>query len=102
MFALPIFMPRHVLKSIIFYENSPKLSYFCEKKQNFRALGASPPEPRASGGWGLCPQTPNIAPLIANFWLRACLHLKNTLQFPAKTFFFGVHSISATELRNLY
>ena len=23
------------------------------------------------------------------------------LQFPAKTFFFGVHSISATELRNL-
>ena len=30
--------------------------------QNFRALGAPPPDPRASGGWGLCPQTPNTAP----------------------------------------
>ena len=28
--------------------------------QNFRALGAPPPEPRASGGWGLCPQTPSL------------------------------------------
>ena len=27
--------------------------------QNFQALGAPPPDPRASGGWGLCPQTPN-------------------------------------------
>ena len=26
--------------------------------QNFRALGAQPPDHRASGGWGLCPQTP--------------------------------------------
>ena len=26
--------------------------------QNFRALGAPPPDPRASVGWGLCPQTP--------------------------------------------
>ena len=25
--------------------------------QNFRALGAPPPDPLASGGWGLCPQT---------------------------------------------
>ena len=25
--------------------------------QNFRALGAPLPDPRASGGWGLCPQT---------------------------------------------
>ena len=53
--------------------------------QNFQALGAPPPNPRASGGWGLCPQTPNslqglgapppdppkTAPSIANFWLRA-------------------------------
>ena len=55
--------------------------------QNFRALGALPPDPRASGGWGLCPQTPSLplasggwglrpqtpqtAPPIANFWLRA-------------------------------
>ena len=65
--------------------------------QIFRALGALPPDPRASGGWGLCPQTPSLrqlgafppdhhwppaaggsaprppqtAPSIANFWLRA-------------------------------
>ena len=53
--------------------------------QNFRALGAPPPEHRASGGWGLCPQTPSLrqlgasppdppnSPPIANFWLRACI-----------------------------
>ena len=41
--------------------------------QNFRALGALPPDPRASGGWGLCPQTPKTAHPIVNFWLRACL-----------------------------
>ena len=66
--------------------------------QNFRALGAPPPDPRASGGWGLCPQTPSLRrlgasppdphwppaaggsaprppkqpPPIAIFWLRAC------------------------------
>ena len=26
--------------------------------QNFRALGAPPPDPRASGSWGLCPRPP--------------------------------------------
>ena len=26
--------------------------------QNFRALGAEPPDPRAYGGWRLCPKTP--------------------------------------------
>ena len=31
-----------------------------KKMQNFRALGAPPPDPRASGGWGLCPQTPSL------------------------------------------
>ena len=46
--------------------------------QNFRALGDLPPDPRASGGWGLCPQTPWLAPPIANLWLRAwCCSLKN-------------------------
>ena len=29
--------------------------------QNFRALGAPPPDPRASGGCGLRPQTPQTA-----------------------------------------
>ena len=55
--------------------------------QNFRALGAPPPDPRASGGWGLCPQTPSLrqlgasppdppnSPPIANFWLRACANV---------------------------
>ena len=28
--------------------------------ENIRALGALPPDPRASGGWGLCPQTPSL------------------------------------------
>ena len=47
--------------------------------QNFRALGASPPDPRASGGWGFCPQTPQTAPPIANFWLRACTPMQHAL-----------------------
>ena len=58
--------------------------------QKFRALGAPPLDPRASGGWELCPQTPSLRrlgasppdphwlsspkqpPPIADFWLRAC------------------------------
>ena len=64
--------------------------------QNFGALGATPPDFRASRGWGLCPQTPSLRwlgvrpqtpiwplaaggsalkppklPPIAGFWLRA-------------------------------
>ena len=51
-------------------------------------LGALPPNPQppaaagfaprpllASGGWGLLPQTPQTAPPIANFWLRAWLNI---------------------------
>ena len=39
------------------------MKLFLQKKmQNFRALGAPPPGPRASGGWGLCPQTPSLSP----------------------------------------
>ena len=34
------------------------MKLFLQKMQNFRALGAPPPDPRASGGWGLCPQIP--------------------------------------------
>ena len=43
--------------------------------QDFRALGAPPLDPRASGGRGLRPQTPigcQNSPPIADFWLRAC------------------------------
>ena len=32
--------------------------------QNFEALGAPLPNPHASGGWGLCPQTPTTAPSL--------------------------------------
>ena len=49
-------MPR--FKSIILYQNSPKIKLFLKKKmQNFQALAAPPPDPRAFGGWGLSPQT---------------------------------------------
>ena len=34
--------------------------------QNFQALGAPPPNPRASCGWGLCPQTPNSLRLLGD------------------------------------
>ena len=35
------------------------------------AEGSAPRPPLASGGWGLRPKSPQIAP-FANFWLRAC------------------------------
>ena len=68
--ALPISMPR--FKSIIFHQYSPKIKLFKKKMQNFQALGAPPPNPRASGGWGLCPQTPQNSPLNGEF-LATCL-----------------------------
>ena len=43
-----------------FIKIARKLSYFCKKMYNFRALGAPPPDPRASSGWGFCPQTPSF------------------------------------------
>ena len=54
--ALLISMPR--FKSIIFYKTALKLSYFCKKMQNFRAVGVPAPHPCASGGWGLRAHTP--------------------------------------------
>ena len=54
---------RHVLKAIFFIKIALKLSYFCKKKQNFRALGIPPLDPRAFGDWGLCPQTPSLRQL---------------------------------------
>ena len=48
--------------------------------QNFRALGALPPDPCAFGGWERSPQTPRITPLFANFWLRARMSA-NQLKF---------------------
>ena len=40
--------------------------------QNFQAQGAPPPDPRASGGWGLCPQTPKTAPRNCEFLAMCC------------------------------
>ena len=54
------------LKALFFIKIALKLSYFCKKMQNFQALGAPPPDPRASGGWGLCPQTPSLGQLGAS------------------------------------
>ena len=57
----------HVLKALFFIKIVLKLTYFCKKMQNFRALGAQPPDPQNS-------------PLIANFWLGAWM-LANKLKF---------------------
>ena len=48
----------YALKALVFIKKALKLSYISKKTQNFQALGATPPDPRASSGWGLCPQTP--------------------------------------------
>ena len=72
------------------------MKLFLQKYAKFSSAGAPPPGPRASGGWGLCPQTPSLRqlgasppnphwppatgggalrppkqPPISNFWLRA-------------------------------
>ena len=57
----------HVLKALFFIKIALKLSYFCKKMQNFRALGTLPPHPH----WPP-PPDPQNSPLIANFWLRPC------------------------------
>ena len=47
MLTLPISMPR--FNSIIFFiKIALKLSYFCKKMQNFRAMGAPPPDPKTA------------------------------------------------------
>ena len=53
----------HVLKALFFTKIALKLSYFTKKMQDFRALGAEPPDPRASGGWGqgVAPRPPLVS-----------------------------------------
>ena len=36
----------HALKALFFIKIALKLSYFCKKMQNFRGLGAPPPDPQ--------------------------------------------------------
>jgi len=56
--------------------NMPKNALFLLKNcKNRRALGAPPPDPLASGGWGIRPQTPVTTPMTI-FWLRSCKVLK--------------------------
>ena len=48
--------------------------------QNFLALGAPPLDPRASGGWGLCPQTPSLRRLGAQPPKQPPPYLQTVLQ----------------------
>ena len=66
----------YVLKTF-YIKIALKLSYFCKKVQNFRALGAPPPNPK-------------ISPPIANFWLRAGSIFGEEL-------FFALHLICSPE-----
>ena len=94
-------------KSIVFYQYSPKIKLILKKMQKFQALGDSPPDPRASGGWGLGPQTPSslwrlgapppdpkTAPAIANFGamfrphFALCIIVWGFVAFVLNSFFF--------------
>ena len=52
----------HVLKALLFNQNSPKMKLFLQKKCKIFKR------------WGLRPQTPKTAPPIVNFWLRAWIY----------------------------
>ena len=41
----------HVSKALFFIKIALKLRYFCKKMQNFRALGAPPPDPLFAYIW---------------------------------------------------
>ena len=70
--ALPISRPR--FKSIICYQNSPKIKLFLQKHAKFLSAGGTASRPPASGGWKLFPQTPSLRRLGAlpsdSQWLR--------------------------------
>ena len=52
-------------ESIIFYQYSPKTKLFFKKNAKFSSAGGSAPRPPiASGGWGLCSQTPETDPQL--------------------------------------
>ena len=42
------------------------MKLFLQKNAKFSSAGAPPPDPRASGGWGLYPQTPSLRQLGAS------------------------------------
>ena len=86
-------MPR--INGINFYQNSLKLSYFCQKKSFFSSAGGSnphtlclrwlrvfPPDPNCLRWLGDPPPDPATPPPIADFWLRAFMK-KNLLHVTA-------------------
>ena len=69
------------VKVLFFIKTALKLSYFCKEMQNFRALGAPPPDPRASGSWGFCPRTPiGLRPQTPKTALSHCEFLATRLR----------------------
>ena len=48
----------HVLKALLFIKIALKLSSFCKKMQNFRALEAPPPDPQPPAAGGFAPKSP--------------------------------------------
>ena len=61
----------HVLKALLFIKIALKLSYYCKKMQNFRALGALPQTPTGLRRLGAPPPHSQNSPPFPNFWLRA-------------------------------
>ena len=67
--------------------------------QNFQALGAPPLDPPASGGWGLCSQTPKHSPpqlRISGFVLPTLCTVYNRMEVRSFCFeqFFLHHSVA--------
>ena len=56
----------HVSKALFFFKIALKFSHFLQKNAKFSSAGGSASRPRASGGWGLCPQTPSLLLLGAS------------------------------------
>ena len=47
-------------KRITFDQNNPKIKLFLQKNAKLSSPGGSAPDPRASGGWRLCPQITSL------------------------------------------
>ena len=108
----------HVLKALFFIKIALELSYLCKKMQNFRALGAPPPNPQplaaggftpkpplASSGWGSAPRPTGQPPHCEFLATRLGVHLsaglhqnsgKKVLQFWRRSFF-ALHLICSIE-----
>ena len=82
----------HVLKALFFIKIALKLRYICKKMQNLRALGAPPPHPSASGGWGLCSQAPKTAPTPECEFLATRLNMVSKQNYPSIVLFFNNNS----------